>query len=107
MTYAFPSWEFAADTHLLKLQRQQNKVLRTTGKFSRRTPVRNLHMAFQVSYIYDHIKKCAGNKQRSYKITKMQMFSTSKKEKPDTEDIRGFKLAEVKRTIVQVTRQPL
>jgi hypothetical protein len=25
MTYVFPAWEFAADTHLLKLQRLQNK----------------------------------------------------------------------------------
>jgi hypothetical protein len=29
MTYACPFWEIEADTHLLKLQRLQNKVLRT------------------------------------------------------------------------------
>jgi hypothetical protein len=57
MTYACPAWESAADTHLLKMQRLQNKVLRTTGKFSRRTPVRELHMPFQVPYIYDYITK--------------------------------------------------
>jgi hypothetical protein len=33
MTYACPAWEFAADTCLLKLQRLQNKVLRTIGNF--------------------------------------------------------------------------
>jgi hypothetical protein len=38
-TYASPAWEFAADTHLLKLQRLQNKVLCTIGNFPRRTPV--------------------------------------------------------------------
>jgi hypothetical protein len=27
MTYAIPAWEFAADSHLVKLQRLQNKVL--------------------------------------------------------------------------------
>jgi hypothetical protein len=27
MTHAFPAWEFAAEIHLLKLQRLQNKVL--------------------------------------------------------------------------------
>jgi hypothetical protein len=32
MTYACPAWEFAADTHLIKLQRLQNKVVRTFGK---------------------------------------------------------------------------
>jgi hypothetical protein len=52
-----PAWEFAADTHLLKLQSLQNKVLRTSGKFLRRTPVRELYMAFQVPYIYDYITK--------------------------------------------------
>jgi hypothetical protein len=57
MTYACPAWEFAADTHLLKLQRLQNKALRTTGNFPRRTPVRELHMAYQVPYIYDYITK--------------------------------------------------
>jgi hypothetical protein len=52
-----PAWEFAADIHILKLQRLRNKVLRTIGKFPRRTPVRQLHMAFQVPYIYDYITK--------------------------------------------------
>jgi hypothetical protein len=33
MTYACPASELAADSYLLKLQRLQNKVLRTTGNF--------------------------------------------------------------------------
>jgi hypothetical protein len=33
--YAYPAWELAADTYLLKLQRLQNKVLRTIGNFPR------------------------------------------------------------------------
>jgi hypothetical protein len=57
MTYSCPAWEFATDTHLMILQRLQNKVLRTIGKFPRHTPVRELHMAFQVQYFYDYIKK--------------------------------------------------
>ncbi|PNF22596.1 hypothetical protein B7P43_G12673 [Cryptotermes secundus] len=57
MTYASPAWEFAADTHLVKLQRLQNKVLRTIGNFPRRTPVRDLHMAFKIPYVYDYITK--------------------------------------------------
>jgi hypothetical protein len=40
MTYACPTWEFSADTHLMKLQRLQNRVLRAIGKLYRRTPVR-------------------------------------------------------------------
>jgi hypothetical protein len=57
MTYASPAWEFAADTHLMKLQRLQNKVLRTAGIFRRRTPVREMHMAFHLPYIYDYTTK--------------------------------------------------
>jgi hypothetical protein len=57
MTYACPAWEFAAETHLLKLEHLQNKVLRTIGKLPRRTPVRDLHIAFQIPYVYDYITK--------------------------------------------------
>jgi hypothetical protein len=39
------------------MQHLQNKVLRTIGKFPSRTPVRELHMAFQVPYIYDYTTK--------------------------------------------------
>jgi hypothetical protein len=55
MTHACHAWKFAADTHLLKLQCLQNKVLRTTGKFPKCIPVRELHMAFRVPYTYDYI----------------------------------------------------
>jgi hypothetical protein len=52
MTYACPAWEFAADTHLIKLQRLQNKILRTIGNFPRRTPVREMHIAFHFPYVW-------------------------------------------------------
>jgi hypothetical protein len=45
------------DTHLLKLQRLQNKVLHTIAIFPRCTPVRELHIAYQVPYIYYNITK--------------------------------------------------
>jgi hypothetical protein len=57
MTYACPAWEFASDTYLLKLQCLQDKVLRTNGHFPRRTPVRELHVAFEIPYVYDFITK--------------------------------------------------
>jgi hypothetical protein len=57
MTYACPAWEFAVDTHLLKLQHLQNKVLRTIGNFPSPTPVCELHKAFNIPYIYDYITK--------------------------------------------------
>jgi hypothetical protein len=55
MTYAFPPGNFSGDTYLLKLQRLQNKVLRTIGNLSRCTPVGDLHGAFNLLYIYDYI----------------------------------------------------
>jgi hypothetical protein len=53
MTFTCPAWELAADTYLLKLQRMQNKVLRTIGNFPRRTSVRDLHPVFNIPYVYD------------------------------------------------------
>jgi hypothetical protein len=52
MSYACPAWEFGADTHLIKL-----KVLRTIGNFPRCTPVREMHTAFHLPYVYDYLTK--------------------------------------------------
>jgi hypothetical protein len=41
----------------MKLQRLQNKVLRTIGNYPRRSPVRDLHLAVQISFVYDYITK--------------------------------------------------
>jgi hypothetical protein len=57
MTYACPAWQTAADTHLMKLQQLQNKVLRVTGGLPRRTPIRYMHTEFQIPYVYDFITK--------------------------------------------------
>jgi hypothetical protein len=57
MTNACSTWEFATDTHWLKLQRLQNRVLCAIGKLDRSTPVRDLHLAFQIPYVYDYITK--------------------------------------------------
>jgi hypothetical protein len=54
MTYVCPTWEYAADTHLMKLQRLQNRVLHDIGNLDMRTPVRELHLTFKISYAYDY-----------------------------------------------------
>jgi hypothetical protein len=51
MTYASPAW----DTYLMKLQRLQNKVLRKIGNYTKRTPVRELHLALHIPYVYNNI----------------------------------------------------
>jgi hypothetical protein len=57
MNYAYPAWELAADTYLLRMQALQNKVLHTTGNFPRCTSVRDLHTVFNILHVYDYITK--------------------------------------------------
>jgi hypothetical protein len=58
MTYACHTWKFTADTHLLKLQCPENKVIHIVGNFLRCTPVHNFHMAFNLTYVYHITKLC-------------------------------------------------
>jgi hypothetical protein len=55
MTYAYPPWEIAADSYLLKLRRPQNKALRTIGNLPRRTPTRDVRLAFKIPSLYDFV----------------------------------------------------
>jgi hypothetical protein len=57
MTYDCPAFEYAADAHLLKLQRLQKRVFRATGNLDRYTQVRELHVAFKIPHVYDYITK--------------------------------------------------
>jgi hypothetical protein len=82
MIYACLTWEFAVDTHLLKLDRLQNKVLHTIGKLPKCTPIRELHMALQV--LYDYLMKLCRQQAVVIQNMKMQMFLTLEKVKPDT-----------------------
>jgi hypothetical protein len=52
--------EYAADSHLLKLQRLQNRVLRAVGSLDRCTQVCELHAAFKISPVYDYITESWG-----------------------------------------------
>jgi hypothetical protein len=104
MTYACPALEFATDNHLLESQRLQNKVLRTIGNFPRRTPVRDLHMALKLPYIYDYITK----------LCRQQAEVIQNHENANVRNIgqgeprhKKYKTATVKHTTVQVTRLPL
>jgi hypothetical protein len=57
MSYACLAWEFAAENHLLKIQRLQKQGFRTIGSFPRRTSIRDMHIAFEIPYVYDYITK--------------------------------------------------
>jgi hypothetical protein len=65
MTYACRTWDFTADSHLLKLQRLRNKVLCTIGNLPRRIPASDLCVAFKIPFLYDFVKKSfAGSRQQ-------------------------------------------
>jgi hypothetical protein len=48
MAYACPTLEFAPEAYQLKLQRLQNKILRTIGNSSSGASARDMHTAFHV-----------------------------------------------------------
>jgi hypothetical protein len=75
MTYVCPAWEFAADSHLLKYQRLKNKILCSIGTFPRRTPIRDLHMAFKLPYKYYYIRKLC--RQQAEVIQKSRKYKCS------------------------------
>jgi hypothetical protein len=56
----------------------QNKVLNTAGSFLRCMLARDLYMAYKL--LYNYITKLY----RQHKITKLEMFATSDKVKPNT-----------------------
>jgi hypothetical protein len=76
MIYACPAWEFAADTQFFKLQRLQNKVLRTIDHFPRGTSVRYLHVAFKIPYVYDFITKLCRQRAEVCKTIEIKLFAT-------------------------------
>jgi hypothetical protein len=57
MNYACLARDFAADSHLLKLQSLKNKIFLNTGNLPGRTPTRDLHVAFIIPYVYDSVTK--------------------------------------------------
>jgi hypothetical protein len=57
MTYAYSTWEYAADAYLFKLQRLQNRNFLFMGNLDRSTLVREMHAAFIIPYMYYYITK--------------------------------------------------
>jgi hypothetical protein len=57
MTCACPTYEFAAENHILKLQYLQSELLCIIDNFPRCTPVRILHTAFKLPYVYGFVTK--------------------------------------------------
>jgi hypothetical protein len=52
-----PPGSLAVDSHLLKLQRLQNKVLCAIDNLPRITPISDLHVVFKFPYVSDFVTK--------------------------------------------------
>jgi hypothetical protein len=88
-----PPGKFGADIHLLKLQRLQNKVLLTAGNFPSRASIPDLHVAFKIPYVcMTSLQNYAGREQKSYKITKMQIFLNAVQGEAQNRKYNGIKL---------------
>jgi hypothetical protein len=104
MTYACPAWEFVAEIYLLKLQRLQNKVLRTIGNLPRCTLVRNMHVAFQIPYVYDYTTKlCRRKAEIIYNHESENVRNIGQGESPHRK-IKCLNLTAVIYTTIQVSR---
>jgi hypothetical protein len=98
-----PAWEFVAETHLLKLERLQNRVLRTNGNFPRNTSVRAMHVAFQVPYAYDYITTLCRKQAEIIHNHENENVCNIEKAKPHTENVSNLNLAAVTCTTIQVS----
>jgi hypothetical protein len=67
-------YNLVAVTHLLKLQCLQNRVLRAVGDFDRRTPVRDLHLAFKIPYVYDYVGKSISTLQMDIELKQTRVL---------------------------------
>jgi hypothetical protein len=69
MNYTIPACEFSTDPYVLKLRPLRNKVLATVVT-SKRTLIRELHVAFKIPYVYNFITKLF--RQQTYVIQNHQ-----------------------------------
>jgi hypothetical protein len=107
MTYACPAWEFEAECHLLKLQRLQNKVLRTVGNVPKSTSVRDMHKAFHMPYVYDYITESCRQQAEVIQNHENQNVRYNGQGEARHRIYRSLNLAAVMCMTVQVTRLSL
>jgi hypothetical protein len=66
MTYAYRSWEFATDTHLLKLHRLQNKVPAPLAIFQGAQQSATCTRVSACRYVYDYIINLAAEEKQTH-----------------------------------------
>jgi hypothetical protein len=84
------------------MQRLQKRVLRATGNIDKCTPVRELHVAFEILFIYDNLTKLC----RIQAEVILQHVNPNVRgigqEKPGTGSKRDLNLAALRPTTVQL-----
>jgi hypothetical protein len=103
VVYACPIWEYAADAHLLKPQRLQNRVLRAIGNFERRTPVREMHVVLKIAFVHDYILKLCRKHAEIIQNHRNQNVRAIGQEEAMHGGIRSLNSAVVRPTTVQLT----
>jgi hypothetical protein len=89
---------------LMKLQRLQNRVLRAIGNLDWRTPVRDLHLAFKIPYVYYYITKlCRRQAEVILNNKTPTVCATGQGEPRHRKYKRGLNLAADKPMTVQVS----
>jgi len=74
----------------MDVRRLQNYVHRTDGNFTRSKAICELHVTFKIPHFYDFIRELySSSKQKSYKITKIQIYAKYDTAKPNTGSLRG------------------
>ena len=106
MTYACPACEFAADTHLSKVQRPAKH--RTMAIFqSVHRPAKYMWLSKFLTY-KTSLQNYAGSGRKSYENTTIKMLSQHcTTQSPNTGNIRSLNLRAVKKTWVRMSKLPL
>jgi hypothetical protein len=89
----------------MKLRRLQNKVLRTIGKFPRDTPIRDMHISFQIPYVYHYITKLC--RQQAQVIQHHENTHVHNIGQGDTENIKYLNLVVARHVTVQAIKLAL
>jgi hypothetical protein len=96
-----------SDSHLTKLQRLQNKVLRNIDNFPRHTPVRDIHIAFHLPYMYDNVTKLCRQQAEVIQIYDNKNVRNNGQGEARQRKYKRFNLVAVRYTTVQATRLQL
>jgi hypothetical protein len=100
-THACPTWEYAADGHHLKLQRLENRVIRSAGNLDRCTSVREVQVAFLTCVTIQIMQDTGRSNAKS--CNSEYTYLILDKGKPGIRSLCGLNLAAVRLTTVQLT----